>query len=113
MLHEGDFELDVVVYYCGNQSSCAGLTWSRSDRNRTSRAAAFSSGSHRLYATADQQASAIRFITSAITSGVCLSVCLCVCLFALCRSQFKTDLHQTSHTGRYPSGAELISFGVK
>jgi len=36
----------------------------------------------------------------------------CVCLFALYRSQFNRDLHDTSHTGRHQSGEELIKFWV-
>ena len=41
-----------------------------------------------------------------------LPVCpdVCVSLFAPYRSQFKSTLHQTSHTGRHQSREELIKF---
>jgi len=39
---------------------------------------------------------------------VCHDVCACVCLFPPYRSQFKSNLYQTSHTGRH--GEELITF---
>jgi len=42
--------------------------------------------------------------------SVGLSVSLCVCLFAVHRSQFKSNVHQTLNTCRHQSGKELKKF---
>jgi len=46
----------------------------------------------------------------ALRLSVALFVCMCVCVFTTYKSQFTSNLHRTSHTGRPQSGEEMIRF---
>jgi len=55
----------------------------------------------------------MKISASTLISCVYLSRCLCVCLFNHYTSQFKSNLHQTSHTGRHQYGEELQGHVVR